>query len=97
MKKRFYERHEQMLEFQEKIKPFTPTLDELKVIWGLASRRVARYTIEKLLSESMVISRNGHYYAISRLTRAGADAPSAPELSQDSPADTLSNAERGSA
>ncbi len=41
------QRWRQMLAFQDEIYPFTPTYDELMVVWGL-SRTGAFYTLKKL-------------------------------------------------
>jgi len=63
------ERHGRMLEFQDQIKPFTPTIRELVDLWGVRSTSAAAYILERLVDHGLVITRShgdvkDSYYAI---------------------------------
>lgn len=60
----FIKRHTLMLEFQEEIKPFTPTIRELADIWKLKSASVASYTLKVLEIAGLVVKSGHEYYAI---------------------------------
>jgi len=61
-------RYEKMLAYQEKIKPFTPTIKELCEVWGLHTTSSVHIVLRRLEKDGRVVSRlRGpikHYYAI---------------------------------
>jgi hypothetical protein len=62
------ERHQKMLEYQEQIAPFTPTIRELQELWGLSSTSVTLTTLRYLVGMRHVITRRhgklDRYYAV---------------------------------
>lgn len=49
-------RHEQMLEFQAKIAPFTPSIEDLRDVWAM-QRTSVHYTLRKLVAMGLCIVR----------------------------------------
>lgn len=50
-------RHREMLAYQEKIKPFTPTMRELKAVWNLQSTNSVRGVLGNLAERGLVKTR----------------------------------------
>ena len=50
-------RHASMLEYQSKIQPFTPTIRELKELWGLNTTCAVHLSLQRLESAGVVVSR----------------------------------------
>lgn len=73
MPKLYRERHQKMLDLQDEIRPFTPTVRELMEAWGLNSTSVVHRTLTKLEESGLVITREmgpgKKYYAIEQAIR----------------------------
>lgn len=63
-------RYHKMLEHQERIRPFPPTMDELRELWDLKSKSSVENTLHHLIRMGLVVYReNGshsQYYAIEK-------------------------------
>lgn len=72
-------RHASMLEYQSKVHPFTPTMRELKKLWGLNTTSAVHLSLQRLELAGMVVSRqhgkSKSYFAKPCLTSRAADLP----------------------
>jgi DNA-binding MarR family transcriptional regulator len=65
-------RHQEMLAFQDKIHPFTPTLAELMEVWHLSTKSAVVYVLKKLVERGLCVTRGNkvgkytRYYAVNR-------------------------------
>jgi hypothetical protein len=62
-------RHRMMLEFQEQIKPFTPTVRELMELWGVNTTSAVCLALGRMEELGIVVTRRhgerqDSYYAI---------------------------------
>jgi len=61
-------RHRKMVDFQEKIKPFTPTIGDLLCVWGVNSKNTVFVILRKMEAMGLVKTRKAgdgkKYYAI---------------------------------
>lgn len=64
--KLLHKRHQKMLAYQETIKPFTPTVRELKRVWKVSSLHTAGRTLARLVEMGLVLRRKKYngYYAV---------------------------------
>lgn len=62
------DRHQKLLDYQEEIFPFTPTIREIQEVWEMNSTAPVRYTLDKLVELESVLTRTHgsktQYYAI---------------------------------
>lgn len=65
-----FERYRRMLEFQEEIKPFTPTIRELMELWKLSSSSAVMYSLRRIGQMGLLLEREygktTRYYAVKR-------------------------------
>lgn len=53
----YEERYEKMVEFQEEIKPFTPTVRDFSTVWGLSGTSPALACIKQMIKRGMIVFR----------------------------------------
>ncbi len=63
------ERHNQLLNYQTKVFPFTPTIREIQEVWGMNSTAPVRHTLDKLIELDRIQTRSigdnkTQYYAV---------------------------------
>lgn len=63
------ERHNQLLDYQTKIFPFTPTIREIQDVWGMNSTAPVRNTLDRLIEMGRIQTRDigenkTQYYAV---------------------------------
>lgn len=63
-------RHNEMLKFQKKIHPFTPTIRELEKLWGLNTTSAVALALDKMVELNYVVTRqkgkSTEYYAVEK-------------------------------
>lgn len=63
-------RHKKMMRYQKKIAPFTPTIDELLIVWKLNTKSHVIYCLNNLIKLGLIITRKHgiktYYYAVEK-------------------------------
>jgi len=57
-------KHSKMIEFQETIRPFVPTIRQMAGVWGLKSLSATSFALNRLLDVGAVVYNGFHYYAV---------------------------------
>lgn len=62
------ENYKKMLDYQEEIKPFVPTLRELMIVWNVGSMGAVTHHIDSMLAAGLLLTRqrgnSKSYYAV---------------------------------